>query len=76
VWRFHEILIAAGIPQMLCAEFIFEEETRSDRLNGSGLVLINPPWRMDEKLRQLFPALHKILKTRHQGAVIKWLKGE
>jgi 23S rRNA (adenine2030-N6)-methyltransferase len=73
IWRFHEALIATGIPHQLCAEFIYEEETRADRLNGGGHIIINPPWQMDEKLRSLFPALHKTLETGFRGCEVKWL---
>lgn len=73
VWRFHEALIASKIPKQLCAEFIFAEETRHDRLNGSGCLIINPPWQFDEKLPLLFKALHLALKTTHQGLNVEWL---
>jgi 23S rRNA (adenine2030-N6)-methyltransferase len=73
LWRFHDVLTATGIPKQLCAEFIYQDETRHDRLNGCGLILINPPWKMDETLRELFPALHKALETPHHGSVVKWL---
>jgi 23S rRNA (adenine2030-N6)-methyltransferase len=76
IWRFHEALIASGIPKILMAEFVYNEETQADRLNGSGLILVNPPWRMDEKLRQLFPALHQALGTAHCFSEVKWLTGE
>ena len=74
IWRFHEALIKTGIPEMLCAEFIYEEEIRADHLNGCGLIIINPPWKLDEKLQQLFPALHKALGTAHHGVTVKWLR--
>jgi 23S rRNA (adenine2030-N6)-methyltransferase len=73
IWRFHETLIAAGIAKMLCAEFIFEKETRQDHLNGSGFILINPPWRMDKKLENLFAKLYEALQTNHRQSIIKWL---
>ncbi|MFY9286952.1 MAG: 23S rRNA (adenine(2030)-N(6))-methyltransferase RlmJ [Alphaproteobacteria bacterium] len=76
LWRFHEVLTATGIPKQLCAEFLYEEETRHDRLNGCGLILINPPWQMDKKLEALFPALHEALGTSYKGSSIKWLTPE
>jgi 23S rRNA (adenine2030-N6)-methyltransferase len=76
LWRWHEDLIATGIPKILCAEFIYEPETRSDRLNGSGMILINPPWQFEETVNELFPALHKALATEYQGSIAKWLAGE
>ena len=76
IWRFHEMLIATEIPKILTAEFIYREENDHERLNGSGLILINPPWQMDEKLGQLFPALHEALQTPYRGDAIKWLARE
>jgi 23S rRNA (adenine2030-N6)-methyltransferase len=74
IWRFHEALIATGIPEMLCAEFIYDEETRGDRLNGCGFILVNAPWQLDEKLSALFPALHRAFGTTHRGVTVKRLK--
>lgn len=76
VWRFHEALAASGMPKILTAEFIYREETAADRLNGSGLILINPPWQMDEKLRKLFPLLHAALATDYRGSEVRWLREE
>jgi len=71
LWKFHDTLAATGISKILCAEFIYEEETRADRLNGSGLIIINPPWKLDEQLADLFPALHKAMNSAYAGVSIK-----
>jgi 23S rRNA (adenine2030-N6)-methyltransferase len=63
IWRFHETLGATGLSGLLAAEFLYEEEARGDRLNGSGFIFVNPPWHFDEQLNDVFPALHKALKT-------------
>lgn len=73
LWNFHEKLVASGMPKILCAEFIYAHETRSDRLNGSGLILINPPWQLDAQLVTLFPALHQAMQTEYDGVTVKWL---
>lgn len=73
IWAFQEKLIAAGIGNMLAAEFVYEAETRADRLNGSGQIIINPPWKLDEELAALFPALHTALATAYTGDKIHWL---
>ena len=74
IWRFHEKLMAGGLPKLLAAEFVYREETDHERLNGSGLILANPPWQMDDKLKHLFAALHNILETAHNGDNITWLR--
>ncbi len=73
IWRFHEMLVNASIPKMLCAEFIYTEETRSDRLNGCGFIFVNAPWRLDKQLENLFPQLHQALETEFQNYSVKWL---
>ena len=76
IWSFHEKLVALNIPKILSAEFIFQEELRADRLNGSGLILINPLWKTDMMLKELFLNLHKALKPNHEASHIKWLTPE
>ena len=73
IWKFQEALIAAGLSKILCAEFIYEESPRTDRLTGSGLILINPPWKLDEELNTLFPTLHTALQTPYAGTSVRWL---
>jgi 23S rRNA (adenine2030-N6)-methyltransferase len=73
IWKFHEALAASGIKKILAAEFIYAPEIRADRLNGSGLILINPPWQLDVELNDLFPALHNALRTAHRESMVKWL---
>lgn len=65
IWKFHEGLANTGISKILCAEFIYGgEKTGAPALNGSGMIVINPPWKLEDELRTLFPALHKALETR------------
>ncbi|MDD5586288.1 MAG: 23S rRNA (adenine(2030)-N(6))-methyltransferase RlmJ [Alphaproteobacteria bacterium] len=76
IWRFHEALRSSGFSSLLCAEFIYAEETRHDRLNGSGFILANPPWQFDARVKRLFPALHQALKTETRKHTVTWLKEE
>jgi 23S rRNA (adenine2030-N6)-methyltransferase len=57
VKAFHDALIASGVPRILVAELLLRPDTDPDRLNGSGLVIVNPPWRLDEALAPLLTAL-------------------
>ena len=76
LWHWHEALIKTAIPKILCAEFIYQPELRSDRLNGSGFILVNPPWQFDQELRIIFQKLHRALGTTYQNDQIKWLTAE
>lgn len=76
LWKFHEEMAATGISKMLCAEFIYEEEARADRLNGCGFIFINPPWQFDTRLQNLLPKIHAALDTQYHGVTMKWLTAE
>lgn len=76
IWGFHEALAATGIAKILCAEFVYEESSRADKLNGSGLIIINPPWKLDEELKELLPALHQAMGTEYEGTTVRWLSAE
>lgn len=73
IWRFHEALIAAGLPKLLAAEFLYRPEVRHDRLNGSGLIVMNAPWKIEEDLARLFTALHETLETEARESFIRLL---
>jgi 23S rRNA (adenine2030-N6)-methyltransferase len=55
--RFHRTLSAAGIRKMLLAEFAPYPEDSSFRLNGCGMVVVNPPWKLEERCDNLFTEL-------------------
>ena len=73
IWDFHEKLVAAGLPKTLAAEFVYQEEIDHQRLNGSGLILINAPWKIDDRLKGLFSGLTKALNTTYEGNSVNWL---
>jgi 23S rRNA (adenine2030-N6)-methyltransferase len=64
-----------GIPKILRAELAIA--TSGDRLRGSGLILINPPWRLADELAVLQPALAAVLGRGAPGrSRLDWLAGE
>jgi len=65
-----------GLPRMLAVECcVMPEEPL--RLTGSGMILVNPPWQVDEQLRGLLPWLVSRLAAEGQGRwSIEWLAGE
>ena len=61
VARFHARLADSGVRRILYAELsLFAEDSRV-ALNGSGVLIINPPWKLDSSLRALLPALQRAL---------------
>lgn len=73
IWRFHEQMLASGIPKQLIAEFVYQSEERSDRLNGSGMLIINPPWQIDQALGAIYHHLHSAFRTEYRTQDIRWL---
>jgi 23S rRNA (adenine2030-N6)-methyltransferase len=66
-----------ALPKTLRVELIVAPLSDPRRLNGCGLVLVNPPWRLPEELAILLPALAKILGRHGKGAFsLDWLAGE
>jgi len=66
-----------GITRMLRAELTFSARN-DERLRGSGLILVNPPWRLEAELRILYPTLATALsgETKSGATQISWLTGE
>jgi 23S rRNA (adenine2030-N6)-methyltransferase len=76
VWRFHQMLEDTGIPKMLAAELSWADDDRSDRLNGSGLIIVNPPWQTDDAMEELLPALHRAMDATAGGTASYWIRKE
>lgn len=77
VAAFHEALKATGIARILAAELLLRPAEDPRRLNGSGLILVNPPWPIEDQLRSLLPALAEILGAESGGgARVEWLMPE
>ncbi|CAO3422934.1 23S rRNA (adenine(2030)-N(6))-methyltransferase RlmJ [Azospirillum endophyticum] len=76
VWRFQDAVEKADIPKVLIAELTWHPEDTHLRLNGSGLLIVNPPWKLDETLREMLPALHDALPSTGGGTAVSWLTPE
>ncbi|RJF83767.1 23S rRNA (adenine(2030)-N(6))-methyltransferase RlmJ [Azospirillum cavernae] len=76
VWRFQEAVEKTGIAKILLAELTWHPEDTHLRLNGSGLLIVNPPWRLDETLKETLAALHAVLPTTGGGVSVTWLAPE
>ena len=70
-------LTRLGIARMLRAELTLPGKG-AERLRGSGLILVNPPWKLEGELGVLLPALAEVLANApgQGGTRIGWLTGE
>jgi len=73
---FSRRLARLGIPRILRAELERGAARDPLRLAGSGLILVNPPWRLEAELAVLLPGLAQALGTGRDGARVDWLAGE
>jgi len=69
-------LVRLGLPRILQAELVMPER---EGLRGSGLIVVNPPWRLEGDIRLLLPALFRVLagtEARPAETPVRWLAGE
>jgi len=74
--RFYQRLEKSSAPKMLRVELCVHPADTADRLNGSGLVIANPPWPLDEELRGLLPWLADTLAQSEGSSQVDWLIAE
>jgi 23S rRNA (adenine2030-N6)-methyltransferase len=65
--RLQQRLANSGVKRLLVAELCIHPDDSRAGLNGSGLVAINPPWKFEQDLRVLLPALHAVLAEKGAG---------
>lgn len=67
---------AAALPakSVLAAELLVRADDSPLRMNGSGLLLVNPPWQLDQTLAAVLPLLAKALgETPAASSHLQWL---
>jgi 23S rRNA (adenine2030-N6)-methyltransferase len=57
-----------ALAKVLRAELLVNAPSDPDRLNGAGIILVNPPWRLESELSSLLPALAEILGRQGRGS--------
>ncbi|MBB4287230.1 23S rRNA (adenine(2030)-N(6))-methyltransferase RlmJ [Roseospira goensis] len=78
VEAFRQQIADSGVRRVLAAELTVRPTTTIRGLAGSGLILVNPPYRLDETLRALLPWLADTLAETPGvgGWRLDWLRGE
>jgi len=61
---------------ILRAELLVRPDDSPLRLNGSGMVIVNPPYKLDQELAQALPVLAKLLADGEAGSRVDWLRRE
>lgn len=67
---------AAALPvkSALLAEFLVRPDDSPLRLNGSGMLLLNPPWQFDRVLGPAMPVLKQHLGEAGASTRMEWIK--
>lgn len=77
VEQFLNALRDLGVPKTLMAEFsLGSGPERDGTFHGSGLIFINPPWQLDEALRELGAELKEALAQPSARCRVEWLVDE
>ena len=67
---------ASAAIRALRAELLVGPPSDQNRLKGAGLVIVNPPWTLENELSALLPALSTILGRAGKGGFrLDWLAG-
>ena len=69
---------AAALPgkSVLLAELQVRADDSPLRLNGSGMLVVNPPWKFDQQLAPALPLLKQALGEASAQTRLEWLKTE
>lgn len=75
--RFHRALKGLAIPKILRLELLLDAEGDERALNGCGLAVVNPPWRLQEEAAAMLPFLARAMERgKRTSWRADWLAGE
>ena len=75
--RMYRSLVDAGVKKLLIATLNIRPSDSPLGLNGSGLLIANPPWQFDVQMREVLSKLYRALAPEGLGGTqVEWLAGE
>jgi 23S rRNA (adenine2030-N6)-methyltransferase len=75
--RLHAALQKSGLRKLLLLELNVRPADSPVALNGSGLIVANPPWQFDTEMQVANAELHRVLSPEGGGGTrVEWLVGE
>jgi 23S rRNA (adenine2030-N6)-methyltransferase len=63
----------AGLDRMLAVELLVYPDMAPERLNGCGMLIINPPWKIDEDIAEVLPVLQQCLEREGGSCSAKFI---
>ena len=77
VQAFLKDLKETGIPKILNTELYIRGPSPAPRLEGSGMIIVNPPYTLVDELKLIFPELMKLMQQDKGGSwQVEWINGE
>ena len=75
--RFHRAIERSGIRSVLDVTLRILPPDAQVGMSGAGLTIVNPPWMLDGRLKELVPELHRLLSPEGLGdCQVEWLVPE
>jgi 23S rRNA (adenine2030-N6)-methyltransferase len=75
--RFRANLAAAGVAKILDIRFDIRRPSPDPRLDGTGMIVVNPPYPLEKEMQTLLPALKAVLAETPQARwAVEWIAGE
>ncbi|MGV7963427.1 23S rRNA (adenine(2030)-N(6))-methyltransferase RlmJ [Photorhabdus tasmaniensis] len=70
-------LEATGIRHILQIELAVRPDSDQRGMTASGMIVINPPWKLEQQMKSVLPWLHKVLVPEGTGhTLVKWIAPE
>ena len=68
---------ATGIRKILQIELAVRPDSDQRGMTASGMIVINPPWKLESQMKSLLPWLHKVLVPEGTGhTLVEWITPE
>jgi 23S rRNA (adenine2030-N6)-methyltransferase len=62
---------------VLSAQLLLHPDNSALRLNGCGMMIVNPPWKFDQQLKELLAVLREhLVQGRFGQHDVEWLTRE
>ena len=66
----------SSIARILRAELVVDATPTQGPLGGCGLIVVNPPWTLENELAAMLPELVQALGSRNSNYRLDWIAGE
>lgn len=74
--KFFRQVAALPCKSSFIAELLIRPDDSPLRLNGSGMLVINPPYQLDTELTPVLPVLARLLGGHQASSCLQWIKQE